>query len=57
MDEFLDEFLPWFLFMMGDEFECPHCGYILYEDEISESGDDYVVCPHCGEEIQKSDFN
>ena len=28
-DELMDEFLPWFLFMEGNEFTCPECNGII----------------------------
>ena len=52
-----DEFLAWFFtYFMGDA-TCPHCGSVVYEDEVTESGPDYAVCPHCGEKISKDDFS
>lgn len=51
-----DEFLGWFFTYFLDAAECPHCKAEIYEDEVNESGDGYVVCPHCGEEIKKEDL-
>ena len=53
----LDEFLPWFFTYFTGDAVCPHCSSVVYEDEISEKGDDFIICPQCGKKIKKSDFN
>ena len=52
-----DEFLAWFFTYFLDAATCPHCKAEIYEEEISESGDDYIVCPHCQEKISKEDLD
>lgn len=52
-----DEFLGWFFTYFLDAASCPHCNADIYEDEISEKGEDFIVCPHCGEKITKDDLN
>jgi len=46
-----DGFLAWFFTYFTGDTICPHCQAVIYQDEISEKGDDFVVCPHCAEEI------
>ena len=52
-----DEFLAWFFTYFLDAATCPHCQAEIHEDEVSESGDNYVVCPRCGKKISKEDLN
>lgn len=51
-----DEFLPWFLTYFTGDVTCPHCEAVIYEDEISEKGNDFIVCPHCEGKISKEDI-
>ena len=51
-----DEFLAWFFTYFTGDVTCPHCQSVIYEDEISEKGVDFVICPRCGEKISKKDL-
>ena len=51
-----EEFLAWFFTYFTGDATCPYCQSVVYEDEISEKGEDFVVCPHCGEHISKEDL-
>lgn len=52
-----DEFLAWFFTYFTGDATCPHCNAVIFEDEITEKGDHFIVCPHCGEEVKKEDIN
>jgi len=52
-----DEFLAWFFTYFTGDATCPHCQSVIYQDEISEKGEDFVVCPRCGEKISKEDLD
>ena len=51
-----EEFLAWFFTYFLDAASCPHCNADIYEDEIKELGDEYIVCPHCNKQIKKDDL-
>lgn len=36
-----------------EEFECPHCGYMITpEDNIEVTGEGQFKCPECGEDAE-----
>ena len=51
-----DEFIAWFFTYFTGDTLCPHCKSVIYEDEISEKGEGFVVCPQCGRKISKGDI-
>ena len=51
-----NEFLAWFFSYFTGDSVCPHCEAAVYEDEITESGEDFVVCPHCGANITEGNL-
>ena len=51
-----DEFMAWFFTYFTGDTICPHCQAVIYEDEISEKGEDFVVCPRCGKRIGRDDL-
>jgi len=51
-----DEFLAWFFTYFTGDATCPHCQSVIYEDEISEKGEGFIICPRCREKISKEDI-
>lgn len=51
-----DEFMAWFFAFFTGDIVCPHCQSVIYQDEISEKGRDYVVCSYCQKKIRREDI-
>ena len=51
-----DEFLAWFFTYFTGDAICPHCQSVIYEDEINEKSEDFIICPRCGKNISRKDI-